>query len=293
MDPKTTVDVVKGSIDAADKALDLYNKVLDQVIPWDSFEKAMKELTRYQNDYSKEAAALVGEIKTLLMNSLDKYFEATQNIYEWCGISSQLLTAYLTLFEQYDEKKAAVQKDILLEVLGSGLTKMTAAQTSLQSSSESFNTASGKLLALETQLSNDFNEKSVFFENQVSKLRKEAYGGAAAGIAAGLFGLIISYSIAAGVLEGKLIPELTKKLKSVQAFFTNIKNEVTKANQDINTTKAKLAEEISVIGDMKITTETTQFYVKYDDLMLSLLKDSANSLILQCNDYQKRHGKKS
>ena len=42
---------------------------------------------------------------------------------------------------------------------------------------------------------------------------------AAAGVVAGPFGLIISYSIAAGVVEGKLIPELKNKLKSVQNFL--------------------------------------------------------------------------
>jgi hemolysin E len=46
-------------------------------------------------------------------------------------------------------------------------------------------------------------------------------------------------------------------------------------------------------GDMKITTTTTLFFVKYGDLMRSLLKDSAKRLISQCNAYQKRHGKKS
>lgn len=57
---------------------------------------------------------------------------------------------------------------------------------------------------------------------QVDKIRKEVYASAAAGVAAGPFGLIISYSIAAGVVEGKLIPELKKKLKSVQDFFTSL-----------------------------------------------------------------------
>ncbi|XFB08579.1 hemolysin E, partial [Azotobacter salinestris] len=44
------------------------------------------------------------------------------------------------------------------------------------------------------------------YDMQVDKLRKEAYGGAAVGLVLGPFGLLISYSIAAGVLEGKLIP---------------------------------------------------------------------------------------
>ncbi len=71
---------------------------------------------------------------------------------------------------------------------------------------------------VDSQLTNDFSESS-YFQSQVDKIRKEAYAGAAAGVVAGPFGLIISYSIAAGVVEGKLIPELKNKLKSVQNFF--------------------------------------------------------------------------
>lgn len=130
------------------------------------------------------------------------------------------------LFDEYNEKKASAQKDILIKVLDDGITKLNEAQKSLLVSSQSFNNASGKLLALDSQLTNDFSEKSSYFQSQVDKIRKEAYAGAAAGVVAGPFGLIISYSIAAGVVEGKLIPELKNKLKSVQNFFTTLSNTV-------------------------------------------------------------------
>ncbi|WP_235501631.1 hemolysin E, partial [Trabulsiella odontotermitis] len=91
-----TVEVVKTSIETADKALDLYNKYLDQVIPWNTFEDTVKELSRFKDQYSQAASTLVGDIKTLLMDSQDKYFEATQTVYEWCGVASQLLAAYIS-----------------------------------------------------------------------------------------------------------------------------------------------------------------------------------------------------
>lgn len=81
-------------------------------------------------------------------------------------------------------------------------------------------------------------------------------------------------SIAAGVVEGKLIPELKNKLKSVQSFFTTLSNTVKQANKDIDAAKLKLTTEIAAIGVIKTETETTRFYVDYDDLMLSLLKVS-------------------
>ncbi|MBE1007517.1 hemolysin HlyE [Escherichia coli] len=267
-----TVEVVKNAIETADGALDLYNKYLDQVIPWQTFDETIKELSRFKQEYSQAASVLVGDIKTLLMDSQDKYFEATQTVYEWCGVATQLLAAYILLFDEYNEKKASAQKDILIKVLDDGITKLNEAQKSLLVSSQSFNNASGKLLALDSQLTNDFSEKSSYFQSQVDKIRKEAYAGAAAGVVAGPFGLIISYSIAAGVVEGKLIPELKNKLKSVQNFFTTLSNTVKQANKDIDAAKLKLTTEIAAIGEIKTETETTRFYVDYDG-------DAANLLI--------------
>ena len=270
-----TVEVVKNAIETADGALDLYNKYLDQVIPWQTFDETIKELSRFKQEYSQAASVLVGDIKTLLMDSQDKYFEATQTVYEWCGVATQLLAAYILLFDEYNEKKASAQKDILIKVLDDGITKLNEAQKSLLVSSQSF------------------QKKNSYFQSQVDKIRKEAYAGAAAGIVAGPFGLIISYSIAAGVVEGKLIPELKNKLKSVQNFFTTLSNTVKQANKDIDAAKLKLTTEIAAIGEIKTETETTRFYVDYDDLMLSLLKEAAKKMINTCNEYQKRHGKKT
>ncbi|END06254.1 hemolysin E family protein, partial [Escherichia coli P0301867.8] len=98
-----------------------------------------------------------------------------------------------------------------------------------------------------------FQKKNSYFQSQVDKIRKEAY----AGVVAGPFGLIISYSIAAGVVEGKLIPELKNKLKSVQNFFTTLSNTVKQANKDIDAAKLKLTTEIAAIGEIKTETETT------------------------------------
>lgn len=137
-----TVEVVKNAIETADGALDLYNKYLDQVIPWKTFDETIKELSRFKQEYSQAASVLVGDIKTLLMDSQDKYFEATQMGYEWCGIATQLLNIYTLLFNEYNEKKTSAQKYILIKVLDDGISKLRKAQISLQASSQSFNNVS-------------------------------------------------------------------------------------------------------------------------------------------------------
>ncbi len=77
----------------------------------------------------------------------------------------------------------------------------------------------------------------------------------------------------------------------MQNFFTTLSNTVKQANKDIDAAKLKLTTEIAAIGEIKTETETTRFYVDYDDLMLSLLKEAAKKMINTCNEYQKRHGK--
>ena len=54
-----------------------------------------------------------------------------------------------------------------------------------------------------------------------------------------------------------------------------------------------MSNEISNLGNLKVVTETTRFYVDYDDIMFDMLKDSAQKLIDNCHLYQKNHGKKS
>ncbi len=141
-------------------------------------------------------------------------------MYEWCGVATQLLAAYILRSDEYNEKKASAQKDILIKVLDDGITKLNEAQKSLLVSSQSFNNASGKLLALDSQLTNDFSEKSSDLQSQVDKIRKEAYAGAAAGVVAGPFGLsIISYSIAAGVVEGETDSRIEEQVNREAEFL--------------------------------------------------------------------------
>lgn len=283
------VKIAQDGLDASYRALDLYNQVIDNVIPWKTFEDTIHELTKHEKDYSNQSGVIVGNVKTLLLNSQDEYLKATHSVFEWCSYASSLLTEYLILFERYDQRKAEVQKNILLEVLSDGLSKMEIAQESLKKSSMSFNEASGQLSALRTQLNNDFNAGSTYYAEQVNKIRQEAYLGALAGIVGGPFGLIISYSIAAGVVEGKLIPELTQRLNEVKASFDCLYHDITKADEDITSAKDKLQEEIKIIGEMKVETKKTNFWLNNSDYLIEPLKRSANKLIDQCKAYMDRH----
>lgn len=282
---KAGIEIAKEGIDAVDKALDLYNKVFDQIVPWKTLNETIEKLDKFRQDYSQEAANLIGNTKTLMMDGMDAYFRATQSVYEWCGLAVPLLKAYKKLYEgAMNQGKFTAQRTLLLKVLDDGIAKMEKAQDELAASSKSFNDSAGKLTSLKRRLQTDFDEKSEYFQHQVSELRKKAYIGAAF---AGPFGL----AIAAGVVEGKYIPELKAKMKNIQKFYDELQSTVAKSFVDIDETKAKLKEEIRIIGDLKTQTEETRTFIGLDDTpeLKSTIIESVDSLIKKCTDYRTRH----
>lgn len=292
---KQVIQMTKGGVEAMNNALGLYNKVLDQIIPWKTFEDTVKELDRYSSEYSSESAQLVSEIKSLMNNAHDSYHGATQYIYEWCSSTIQFLGNYRQLFDKRPSNAYEQLKAILIQVLDNGTKKMDAAQTKLLQSSASFNNAAGKLTTLHSRFTNEFDSKSSYYQGKVNQIRTEAYAGAAAGVIGGPLGLIIAYAIAASTVEGKLIPELNQKLNEVKNFFDHLKSKIDRSNVDIDATKSKLQGEVKNIGALKIQNEETKTLIPLDDL--DALRDnvlgSVNALIAQCNEYQKRHGRKN
>lgn len=170
---------MKAGIERSSEALALYDRVLDQVVPWKEFNATLVELDNYRKDYSIESATLIGEIKTLMMDGIDAYVAASQSVYEWAGLVIPLLKAYLKLFDCHNPKNAEGQKTILLKVLDQGLIKMLAAQEHLGRSSGSFNQATGRLTTLHSRFEYEFQENSDFVQNKITQIRIGAYAGGA------------------------------------------------------------------------------------------------------------------
>ena len=160
------VDTAKNGVDAANEALDLYNKSVNQLIPWDTFMQAMKDLRDNEKQYSDVAAVIVGKVQTLLLNSSDEYDSSLEEVNKWCKMAVPVLGQYMTLFEMTsDPKIAEAQKILLLKVLNDGSTHMDSAIAKLEVSKKSFNDAYGQLTTLKTQLDNDFKEGSSYYQS--------------------------------------------------------------------------------------------------------------------------------
>lgn len=193
---KFVIETAKEGIETADKALDLYNRVIDRVIPWKEFNETLVELDRFRKDYSTESAALIGQIKTLMLNGIDAYHAASQSVYEWTGLAVKLLQAYIKLFGTYNEINAGAQRQMLLQVLDSGIKKLADSQEELKKSSASFNGVAGKLVELNTRFEYEFTEQSEFVQTKITQIRIGAYSG---GALFGIPGITIAYFLAEGM----------------------------------------------------------------------------------------------
>lgn len=281
---------VKEGVDAAKGVLDLYNQLMKTIVPWDAFNKTIKKLEEGKSQYSDKAAKVVGEVKTLLLNSKDVYDSASLEVYRWCKKSVPLLKNYLDLFQHTTSPDvAAGQKTLMMMVLKDGEDKMKSAMDRLERSKSSFNEASGKLQELKTVLDNDFSENSDYFKRACERIRTEAYVGAIAGGIFGPLGLAISYAIAAGTVEGDKIPELKKAFAETKKEFERLDKVVDNAMGDITNAKSDIDIKLKSINTIRAKIEEVKDFVKIWALIpiveFQYLKKSCDELIDLCNQY--------
>lgn len=276
-------EIAKEAMSAASIAMDSYNKVLDLADPWEKFHETMRGLDKYREDYSKNALKLYINIRYFVSNGISAYYRSTEHVYEWCYLVTPLLKKYIELFNEMDMSKLAEQRDLLIEILDNGIKEMKNAQNELDEASSHFNSLAGTLTSFRHQLDSDFSDHSDYLEAKKAEIRKVGYGSAS------IFGPI-GWAIAAGIIEGKLIPELKARLGNIEDFYKKLNVLVDQSFTNIGESKDKIKDEIRVIGELKVQTEETKTYAEIDITpeLKDIVIEAAQSLISKCNEYKKR-----
>lgn len=278
---QVAIETAKIDIQKADEAVDFFNKVLDQTVPWHTFSDALYEMDKFRSDFSVETAALILEIKRVLLYSMDTYFKATRSIYGWCNVASHLLTAYVNLFDDINREKSAAQKAILLEVLNTGIDKMMKVKYDLDIISTNFTEASEKLSSLQARFDNEFNERSDWYRLKMREFEEKINNESSS---IGPFGVFI------GADARELSVRFNEKLTSFRKFYNNLKKNVNNAFIDIEEANVKLNAEIRIFRNLKIQTEETKPFQSIDDATLrDTVIQFAESLSNKCIEYRKRH----
>ncbi|OQS03962.1 hemolysin E, chromosomal [Thraustotheca clavata] len=274
---------------AAKTSLDHYNKALDKVVLWDEFQETLDLMTKYQHDHSIQASDVIGDITTLLLNGKDRYYNATRSVFEWCTMTVPLLNAYIRSVSTGKSISLEAQKKLLSKVFSEGVKKMGIAINQLDICSKLLNEATGKLVTLTTQLQNDFNNSSEYFNQQIRNIRV-AYGSAIAGsLAIGPIGFAIVVSLA-GLVEVTLVRKLRNHFLAIQNdYLTLQKRNKGFANHIILATK-QLNKDKSLISDLSTKATEAQVYCDIPDVLMEEMTNAAHDLIHMCENYKQRHG---
>lgn len=280
-DAKIALETAKLGMQKADEAMDFFHKVLDQTVPWHTFSDALFEMDKFRHDYSTDTAALILEIKRLLLDVMDKYFKATRSIHGWCNVASHLLTTYVNLFDDINHEKSAAQKAILIEILSTGIDKMLKVQDGLDIISSNFVEASIKFAALLSRFDNEFDERSEWYRSKMRQIQENIKEGASA---------IGPFDISNGTDSRKLSAELNGKLEAAKKFYSHLKIQVNKAFIDIEEAKIKLNDEMRIFRNLKAQIDETKPFEKVvDEGLRDSIINLAAKLRAKCNEYRKKH----
>lgn len=276
----------KDAIDTVNDALKLYNEVLDRIVPWKDLKEALKKLDTSAAEYSYRSADLVGNIKTHLLNTIDAYDGVTQNIYEWCGLSTSLLTTYAKLFNDGNTSKQTAQKTLVVKVLENGMKQMEKAQRNLDVCTTNLNKTSEYLTSLGTQLYNESDENSEYFRHKMGHIKRESHEAAAE-----ISGPSGATGIASTLIEEKLTREFKERLNSIREFHENLKVTVDQAFVGIEQTEEKLNDKLQKISELKSRVAETKTYALIDNVaeLCNSLIESTQILIAKCNEYRNKH----
>lgn len=91
-----------------------------------------------------------------------------------------------------------------------------------------------------------------------------------------------------------MIPELKKKMASIQTFYENLTEEIKGTLTGIDNVKIKLQVEVREIGDLKTKAEETKIYVDSDDgdgSLTPIIVETVDELMANCKKYRESHKK--
>lgn len=162
---------VKESIEVIDQAISLYDKYIEREISWKGLGHSLDEMDKFRKDIFSNSETSIQEIKMNVTNAIDAHFLATQNVYEWAQSTASSLKLFIRLYENHDTKKANTQKQLILQLLESGVVQLRAGKPYFKTILSSFNAAADSFTVLRQEFAEKFAEHSKNFYKIVIRSR--------------------------------------------------------------------------------------------------------------------------
>lgn len=299
--------VEKQAIESAEKAVASYKHAIDDVILKLNYpEKDL--LSRFQIYYSSATGQRAGELKTTLMNGGDNFFNAKQNIYNFCGESMPILEGYSDLLEI--EEAATERRKQLADVLDLEIQELQEGDTNLKTTSSSFEASLNKTSDLLDQLESDYSPESEYFKAFIKAAEIEHSANKTAiatlerianltAIAVKEIGKVaVDDPIVKKFLEaydmtlpppedfvGTFTIKLQAKFAEVKEFYTNLKTKVTGTKAQLDTTDAKLKQDIGRLESLKAALQKETSVQMPADVQ-SAIKTAINKFNIRCKAFR-------
>lgn len=267
---ETPIQLAKKTIEITDKVLDLYS-ALDSKIPWMQLNEILHYVDTYFEDYSSESAALVGKMKTNIMNVFDEIFKASHIMSELCSLEVPILRTNILLAKGNSAAKGKTQVRLLQKVLSESVERMTRAQLALEKIPTDFNAA------IET-----FEPLFKKFEFD-SDIYSESYRAKA---------LALMDKYRSPVLTEQIVAELVGRLTVLTKFYKNLKDLINQSLLDFTPIETELKTQIKNFEIVKVQADDLNDVVTPPN---SELRDAtvraAQNLIDKCMEYNKKTAK--
>lgn len=216
------------------------------------------EMRAFRRDYSDKSSALLGDIKTNIMDSMDTHFSESQTAYETAGLLKTLLSALANVPQTEGTKKA------LNKLLDDGLAKLDTDLAHLAEQTQSINEMKSRTIDLMSKL--DEESKAAIAKWKKMNERK----GKSVGIQARSF----------------MATPQEDKFRTIQKFHQEVANKLNKKIRKIDQTRAKLWDEYESIEKLRRSIDPIKNEINSN--AGEKLK-CAGGLIEECKKYRELH----
>lgn len=250
----------------------LLSSVTKATQSWNTFRDVIDNLERHENHYSGTSRQLVSEVKRSLSSARNSYNGATRSVYDWCDTSVPLMERNLESL-----KNNRADENRFLDLVDTGVSTMNYALSKLNDSTMEFNTASGKLETLGSQLSIDFRDQIKKLEEEEAKVREAQWWSWLNFWVGAIVNLIA---------EVDSIPKLRKEMDEVNGIHRNLRSEVDSTSKTIDQTKVQIRRNMMSLGDMRGDIKNAGRFSKWPQVFRKKIEDKLTSLIGQCKAYE-------
>lgn len=260
---------VTESIQAINNALNSFHHFMGYIIPRKEIKRLIFDLDKYRDRFSIEIASLIADTRVHATNGIDSFLYASQKINELVSLIESHLKLYVKLFDGGDGRKAATQKQLLIEILDNGVEQLTAAQVNLGDSSLSFDFAVVSLRELRKyRFGSEYDDMVENFESRMAEFPTKLRS-----------------------TDKQTIRSLLDRMSAIMDICTNLWNKVAQSSQNIAYAKGVFRKEIQSFTDMKIEMHRMMTFDNLEPMsdFRAVTIQSAQNVIAKCEDYRNKH----